>query len=174
MRKLTLKSYLEKEMVNLSGINSKSLYRFSALSRKNARLKDTVELYLVLFVKDDLKSHLLKKYPFLKTGCEMLDGLTQENIEEFLSDKSLSAYKTIYNNYLNRITLHENENKLKQIMHEKIVLQQKKKSISNYAIYKNLNLNPGNTNAFLKNGDASKLSLSVVRRILEYVNKARE
>ena len=61
MRKLSLKSYLEKQMVTLSGLDSKSLYRFSAMSEKNARLKDTVVLYLMLFVKDDLKRHLLKR-----------------------------------------------------------------------------------------------------------------
>lgn len=171
MRKLSLKSYLEKQMVTLSGLNSKSLYRFSALSEKNARLKDTVVLYLVLFVKEDLKRHLLNKYPYLSSGCEKLNGITQENVENFLADDSLSEYRTIHGNYLNTICLHDNENRIKQMMYQRIVQLQHEKEITNYAIYKALKLNPGNANAFLKNGDVSKLGLDTVRRILEFVNQ---
>ena len=35
-----------------------------------------------------------------------------------------------------------------------------KKGITNYRIYKALNLNPGNVNAFLKNASTSKMSSS--------------
>ena len=170
MRKLSLKSYMEKQMITLSGLNSKSLYRFSALSEKNARLKDTVVLYLMLFVKDDLKWHLLNKYSYLSPGCEKLAGITQENAESFLEEGSLSNYRTIYENYLNTISTHDNENRIKQMMYDRIVLLQQEKGITNYAIYKSLKLNPGNVNAFLKNGDVSKLSLDTVRCILEFVN----
>lgn len=173
MRKLSLKSYLEKQMVTLSGLNSKSLYRSSAMSEKNARLKDTVVLYLMLFVRDDLKRHLLNKYPYLSSGCEKLTGITQENAERFLEDDSLSEYRTIYENYLNTIGTHDNENRIKRMMYQRIVQLQAEKGISNYAVYKALKLNPGNANAFLKNADVSKLSLDTVRRILEFVNQYR-
>ena len=153
MRKLSLKSYLEKQMVTLSGLNSKSLYRF------------------MLFVKDDLKRHLLNKYPYLLPGCEKLSGITPENAESFLADDSLGEYRTIYENYLNTISTHDNENRIKQMMYDRIVLLQQEKRITNYAVYKALKLNPGNANAFLKNGDVSKLSLDTVRRILEFVNQ---
>ena len=174
MRKLSLKSYLEKQMVTLSGLNSKSLYRFSAMSETNARLKDTVVLYLMLFVKDDLKRHLLNKYPYLSPGCEKLSGITPENAERFLVDNSLSEYKTIYENYLNTIGTHDNENRIKRMMYDRIVQLQAEKGISNYAVYKELKLNPGNANAFLKNGDVSKLSLDTVRHILEFVNQFQQ
>ena len=59
------------------------------------------------------------------------------------------------------------------MMFQRIAQLQQEKEITNYAVYKALNLNPGNTNAFLKNGDVSKLSLDTVRRILEYVNQYR-
>ena len=173
MRKLSLKSYLEKQMVTLSGLNSKSLYRFSAQSEKNARLKDTVVLHIMLFVKEDLKRHLLKKYPYLSPGCEKLSGITQDNAESFLANDSLSQYRTIYDNYLNTIGTHDNENRIKRMMYQRIVRLQREKGISNYAVYKALKLNPGNANAFLKNGDVSKLSLDTVRRILEFVNQYR-
>ena len=45
------------------------------------------------------------------------------------------------------------------------------KSVSNYRIYKTMNLNPGNVNAFLKNEDTSKVSLDTARKILAFVNE---
>ena len=59
------------------------------------------------------------------------------------------------------------------MMYDRIVLLQQEKGITNYAVYKALKLNPGNANAFLKNGDVSKLSLDTVRCILEFVNQYR-
>ena len=53
---------------------------------------------------------------------------------------------------------------------KRIVELQEEKGITNYRIYKSLNLNPGNVNAFLKNGDVSKMGLNTVRKILEFVN----
>lgn len=55
-------------------------------------------------------------------------------------------------------------------MQKKIVDVQMKKGITNYRIYKALNLNPGNVNAFLKNADTSKVGLDTVRNILVFVN----
>lgn len=44
------------------------------------------------------------------------------------------------------------------------------KCVTNYRIYKELNLNPGNVNAFLKNENTSKVSLDTARKILAFVN----
>lgn len=44
------------------------------------------------------------------------------------------------------------------------------KCVTNYRIYKELNLNPGNVNAFLKNEDTSKVSVDTARKILAFVN----
>ncbi|MBQ7504714.1 MAG: hypothetical protein IJT79_05285 [Ruminococcus sp.] len=171
MRALTFKSYLERQMCELSGASGKSLYRFSAMCGHNARLKDAVVFYISLFTKKDLKAHLIKKYPYLSEGCAKLSNIKIDGLENNLSDPALSEYKTIYDNYLVRKNNKANEDKIKLLMHEKIVAVQGEKRISNYSVYKNLNLNPGNANAFLKNGDVSKLSLDIVRRILQYVNE---
>lgn len=45
------------------------------------------------------------------------------------------------------------------------------KCVTNYRIYKELNLNPGNVNAFLKNEDTSKVSVDTARKILSFVNE---
>ena len=63
------------------------------------------------------------------------------------------------------------DNKIKEMMFLRITETIKLKSITNYRIYTTLNLNPGNANAFLKNGDISKVSLDTTRRILQFVNE---
>ena len=46
-------------------------------------------------------------------------------------------------------------------------LQQKKK-LTNYRLYTDLKLNPGNVNAWLKHNDSSKMSLDCARQIYKY------
>lgn len=154
-----------RQMGELSGIKSTSLYRFAAMAKKNARLKDTLTLYMTLFVKEDLMNHLIVKYPYLSDGVKKLSGISIERIVDCPSE-----YRKIYENYQNLINKKTNEDKIKMMMQKRIVEIQQTKNISNYAIYKNLKLNPGNVNCFLKNSDVSKLGLNTVRKILEYVN----
>lgn len=56
------------------------------------------------------------------------------------------------------------------MMYNKISEVKQAKCVSNYRIYKELNLNPGNVNAFLKNEDTSKVSVDTARKILAFVN----
>lgn len=49
MRELTFKGYLLSQLQELSGFNSISLYTFSQLACNNARLKDALTLYLVMY-----------------------------------------------------------------------------------------------------------------------------
>ena len=72
---------------------------------------------------------------------------------------------------LNQKNKKQNEDKVKALMQKKIVEVQREKGITNYRIYKALNLNPGNVNAFLKNGDTGKIGLNTARRMLKYVNQ---
>ena len=45
------------------------------------------------------------------------------------------------------------------------------KCITNYRIYKELNLNAGNVNSFLKYGNTDKLSVETVRKVLTFINE---
>ena len=56
-------------------------------------------------------------------------------------------------------------------MYRRISEVKQAKCVTNYRIYKELNLNPGNVNAFLKNEDISKVSLDTARKILTFVNE---
>lgn len=171
MRELTFKGFLLSQLQELSGLNSTSLYTFSHLSCHNARLKDVLTLYLVMYTEENLKDKLLKKFKYLNSSCEKLEGLNDDNAEIYLQKDSLSEYRTVYNNYLYQRNRKEQENKLKKMMCVKISKVKATKCMSNYRIYKEMNLNPGNVNAFLKNEDTSKVSLDTARKILTFVNE---
>ena len=171
MRELTFKRYLLRQLQEFSGTSGTSLYTFSHITEKNARLRDVLCMYLILFTDPALRSKLLKKYNHLAKSCKELTGLTIKNINSFLCDEKFSQYKTIYDNYLFMRDKKSQENKVKLVMHSRITEVKKIKSITNYRIYTTLNLNPGNANAFLKNGDVSKVSLDTTRRILQFVNE---
>lgn len=148
-----------------------SLYSFSKLAENNFRLKDALCLYLMMFTDKNLKNKLLKKYDYLNDGCEKLSGITDNNVEKYVSEKELSEYKTIYDNYLYRLNKHNNETKIKNLMYKKICEVKQQKCITNYRIYKELNLNAGNVNSFLKYGNTDKLSVETVRKVLAFINE---
>lgn len=162
MRELTFKGYLQKLLCDLSDCNSKSLYKFARLAEHNARLRDALCLYLHFYVPDKLSSRLMKRFAYLKRlSITMPEQLTQ----------SQSEYKTVYENYLDQKNAKQNDDKLKALMQKKIVEAQIEKGITNYRIYKTLDLNPGNVNAFLKYGDVNKVGLNTARKILGFVNQ---
>ena len=170
MRELTFKGYLLSQLQELSDFNSTSLYAFSQLARNNARLKDVLSLYLVMYTEENLRSKLLIKFDYLKSSCEKLKGIDDDNAETYLHNDSLSGYRTVYNNFLYQRNRKEQEDRLKRMMYRKISEVKQAKCVTNYRIYKELNLNPGNVNAFLKNEDTSKVSVDTARKILAFVN----
>lgn len=164
MRELSFKGYLQHQLCMLSDYDSKSLYKFAKLAESNARLKNVLCLYLNYYVEEKLKKQLIKRFPYLKEECDRLNGVAVE-------DLALSEHRTIHENYLNYKKRKQNDDKIKLLMQKRILEVQEEKGITNYRIYKALNLNPGNVNAFLKNGDTGKVGLDTVRRMLAFVNQ---
>ena len=56
----------------------------------------------------------------------------------------------------------------KELIHRRVLELQKKKKLTNYRLYTDLKLNPGNVNAWLKHNDSSKMSLDCARQIYKY------
>ena len=59
----------------------------------------------------------------------------------------------------------------KELIRIRILLLQKEKRITNYRLYTDLRLNPGNINAWLKHGDGNKVSLAHARQMLQYLRQ---
>jgi hypothetical protein len=66
-----------------------------------------------------------------------------------------------------RTTAKEKSRRIADIHRRVLELQQKKK-LTNYRLYTDLKLNPGNVNAWLKHNDSSKMSLDCARQIYKY------
>lgn len=165
MRNLTIETYLKQQLLDISSSDSISIKKLVKESRKNARIFD----YLVMYCFYTGKEKLLIKYLNKKEKI-LLSAMDYNNL---LSDKYKDKYSfnKIMESYTNRINENKNENIIKANIRLRIIEMQKKKKVSNYYIYKNLNLNPGNTNSFLKNGDTKKLSLKDVNSVFDLLEQ---
>ena len=74
----------------------------------------------------------------------------------------------VWRSYQSRKNRGQADEHTKELMRQKVKRLQEK-SVTNYRIYTDLKLNPGNLNAWLKHGDGDKVSLETARRALRYV-----
>ena len=164
MRALTFKGYLEKYIKDVSGSDTLSISKLVRMAKKNYRLTDSLILYCVLQNKVDLfNKHSKDKY------AKLINGLTPRN---FLSEKYQEYdFAKIWEGYQHRSNMVKYDNAIKARIRINILKAMKKRRITNYRVYTDLKLNPGNINDFLTNGNVSKVSLDLVERIYDYVNE---
>lgn len=78
------------------------------------------------------------------------------------------AYTKVWNSYQSRKNRLSADSHTKELMRQKIRSLQEQNRITNYRIYTDLGLNPGNLNAWLKHGDSRKVSLQTARSVLKF------
>lgn len=171
MRELTFKGFLSAYVKKLSyaGSLNMSVIAQEAIE-SNPRLRAPLVLYAVLHG----KSALLRKKLIALGGpdelLQMLDLLCESNAEELLKQGKLpDEYLKVWTSFTVRHERLKTDSELKSAMREKIIELQKSKKCSNYRLYRDLKLNPGNINSWLKNGDGSKVSYQTAERIITYV-----
>ena len=171
MRNLTFKGLLEKYIKGLSYAGTVDIRKLtSEVMSGNYRLRAPLLLYAVTHGKTDLLKSCLLKEEAPEGLLTMLTHLEGSNLEELLEDGTLpEEYRKVWNSFKVRKNQPETEDALKAAMRNKILHLQKTKNCSNYRLYKDLNLNPGNINSWLKNGDGSKVSYHTAERIITYV-----
>ena len=171
MRELTFKGFLSSYIKQLSlndTVDLKTLAREAITD--NPRLKAPLLLYAVEYE----KIHLLKeKIPKGENAAEiihMLDALSEQNVRDELENGKLpEEYQKVWNSYLVRKNAPKRDGDLKDKMRDKILALQQQKNCTNYRIYTDLKLNPGNINSWLKNGNSAKVSFKTAEKILDYV-----
>ena len=162
MRKLLFVNYLELYLRDVSGVDTVSIHKLSNLMNDNYRLTDSLILYSAL----TNNQHLLNKY----TGNKYEDILSKLNKVNYLDDEfSNYEFRKIYSSYQSHINAFKYDIDTKEKARLSILELMKRKSITKYRVYRDLNLNPGNINAYLRNNDSSKVSLNLVKRIYNYV-----
>ena len=163
MRKLTFIGFLTGYIQNLSSVPNLRIALLYKEYKSNLRLKEP--LFLYAFHND--KSHILKKYlsdEDLKEYKEISSLLNSNRIDELPTE-----YKKVYNSYEVKTHMKDNDDNIKKLMLDKIIRLKSEKDISNYRIYTDLKLNPGNFNTFIKNRNIKKLSLSNTRETLNFL-----
>lgn len=163
MRELGFNGYLEQYLKDISGDVSLSVSKLVKKAKKNYRIVDPLILYCALTDKRELFNKRSKnKYK------ELIDSLTVDN---FLSDEYQNYnFSKIWDSYQHRVNVMDYNNVIKSRIRVNILKTMQEKGITNYRVYTDLKLNPGNINAFLTNADTSKASLDLVKRIYNYVN----
>lgn len=113
------------------------------------------------------------KEPSLRDEYRRLVMLyTADEMTELLEQASAllpDGYHKVWRSYQSRKNRGQADDHTKELMRQKVKRLQEKNGVTNYRIYTDLKLNPGNLNAWLKHGDADKVSLDTARKTLRYV-----
>ena len=171
MRKLTFKGFLAAYVKELSYAGTVDLSVLAGeVTENNYRLRAPLLLYAATHGKAGLLRSKLMERENAEDLLSMLTRLEGSDVEDLLEGGQLpEEYLKVWNSFKTRRDRPKNEEALKAAMREKIIRLQKDKNCSNYRLYKDLKLNPGNINCWLKNGDGSKVSYQTARKIISYV-----
>lgn len=173
MRALTFSGFLAQYVKQLAAEETNSLYKLAAeAGSNNPRLREPLLLYAVYTQKEKV---LLKatKEPKLRMEYQRMVTLYSADMMtelfEQASPKLPAEYHKVWRSYQSRRNRGQADEHTKELMRQKVKRLQAQKGVTNYRIYTDLKLNPGNLNAWLKHGDAEKVSLETARRTLRYL-----
>jgi len=173
MRHLSFLGFLKRyiRLISLTGTNS--LYKLAKEAvEENPRLREPLLLYAKFTNKTDVLLRATKSYALYSEYTNLANTYDKEGFERALQDSSSTLpeeYKKVWRSYLSKKNRLQNDNHTKELIRNKVVKLQAAKGVSNYRLYVNLDLNPGNLNFWLKNGDPNKVSLDTARRTMYYL-----
>ena len=173
MRVLTFSGFLAQYVKQLATEETTSLYKLAAeAGSNNPRLREPLLLYAVYTQKEKVllqatkEPNLRMEYQRMVTlySADMMTELFEQG-----SPKLPAEYHKVWRSYQSRRNRGQADEHTKELMRQKVKRLQAQKGVTNYRIYTDLKLNPGNLNAWLKHGDAEKVSLETARRTLRYL-----
>ena len=175
MRELTFKGFLTSYVRGLSRNDTNSLYKLAAeAASDNPRLCEPLFLYAMYSGKLTVLLQATKDASLYSVYNEMAQ-YTAEQMTTLLENGSSTlpnAYHKVWRSYLSQKNRGQADDHTKELMRQKVKRLQERYGVSNYRIYTDLRLNPGNLNAWLKHGHSDKVSLDTARRTLRYVEQA--
>ena len=173
MRELTFRGFLTQYVRKLAAEETNSLYKLAAeAGSSNPRLREPLFLYAVYTQKEKVLLQATKE-PTLYQEYEQMAALyTADAMSELFEQASPllpAEYHKVWRSYQSRKNRSQTDERTKELMRQKVKRLQEKKGVTNYRIYTDLKLNPGNLNAWLKHGNGDKVSLETARKTLRYV-----
>ena len=171
MRKLKFEGFLKQYVAELSGVQTASVHKLADCLNENPRLKEPLFLYALAFDKVDL----LLRYTANSTIAAEYEQLSNlYSLEQMLvllekqPPELPEGYLKVWRSYCSVRDAVLADNDTKELIHRRVLELQQKKKLTNYRLYTDLKLNPGNVNAWLKHNDSSKMSLDCARQIYKY------
>ena len=175
MRELTFKGFLTQYVRQLSQADTNSLYKLAAeAAHDNPRLREPLFLYALYSGKLSVLLQATKS-PALFAMYSEVAQYNAERMTSLLENGSSALpneYHKVWRSYLSQKNRGQADDHTKELMRQKVKRLQEKHGVSNYRIYTDLQLNPGNLNAWLKHGHSDKVSLETARRTLRYVEQS--
>ena len=174
MRPLTFGGFLKQYVQELSAQDTLNISRLAKeAERENPRLREPLTLYALFHAKTDV---LVRTVQGAWLERSLLEYSPERMIELLAADAPAlpENYKKLYRSYRSLATRTQSDNHTKALLQKRIRQLQEKSGLSNYRLYRDMGLNPGNVNAFLKHGDTSKVSLETARRMLALAKEHSE
>lgn len=173
MRELTFKGFLTQYVKQLSQQGTGSLYKLAAeAGNDNPKLREPLLLYAMYAEKQDVLLMATKEASLHEHYAGIVSRYSKEQMTALLEEGSpllAEEYHKVWRSYMSRKNRLQADNHTKELMRKKVKRLQEKTGVTNYRIYTDLKLNPGNLNAWLKHGDGDKVSLDTARMTLRYV-----
>ena len=173
MSRLTFIGWLKLDLMRMSGSKTVSIHKLAALAQEdNSRLAEPLLLYametnavprLIVYIRD---KQLIDEYQLVQEICGERSIL---DLDENEREQLPWSYQKLLANWNSAELKSINIEKSKQMRLERSLQLKAEKGVSNAQIYQALNLNRGNTNAYFKHGDTSKLSLENATGIMKYL-----
>jgi hypothetical protein len=176
MRPLTFEGFLRRYVRELSTEKTNNIYKLTREAESsNPRLREPLLLYAFFNGKEDELKNAMAHSPELEKIFSPVFAhyASPEALKrDLLDDQAMlpNEYKKAYRSFQALQNGLQNDSHTKSLMRAKIETLKQQKSITNYRIYTDLHLNPGNFNDFMRNGKLEKISLVKLRKVLNYLN----
>ncbi len=173
MRELTFRGFLTQYVRSLSEQETTSLYKLAdEAACQNYRLREPLLLYALYSQKEDMLLQATKDAVLHAEYSGLLAQYTQESMLQELMEQDSALpveYQKVWRSYMVRKNRAQTDDHSKELMRQKVKRLQAKYGVTNYRIYTDLKLNPGNLNAWLKHGLGDKVSLDTARQTVRYL-----
>ena len=167
MKPLTFKGFLKQYLLKISGQNTLSVFRLAeAAEHENPRLREPLVLYALFHD----KAHVLRRAAVGSWLDREILAYSLGKVKELLeadSDVLPANYRKVYRSYCSVASKKQSDDHTKELLRKRTLQLQEENRISNYRLYRDLKLNSGNVNAYLKHGDTGKVSLDTARKLFE-------
>ncbi len=172
MRELTFLGFLKRYVQSLSLNNTCNIWKLAEEAAiSNPRLREPLLLYALLSKKQDRLLRASQQVGLDAFYGELLSKYDSNSVVIALQNEGNlpAGYEKVWHSYQSQRNRKMADDYTKELIRKKVCSLQKRCNVTNYRIYTDLNLDPGDLNAWLNHGHCEKISLNAARKVLQYL-----